>query len=72
MKTTYPNPSPDDEDDLAVEYAFDYTKAKPNRFATQDSQSKMTVVVLDEDIARIFPTSEAVNKALRQLIEIVP
>jgi hypothetical protein len=72
MKTTYSNPSPDDEDDLAVEYAFDYTKAKPNRFATQDSQSKMTVVVLDEDIAQVFPTSEAVNKALRHLIEAIP
>jgi hypothetical protein len=72
MKTTYSNPSPDDKDDLAVEYAFDYTKAKPNRFATQDSQSKMTVVVLDKDIAQVFPTSEAVNKALRHLIEAIP
>ena len=30
MKTTYSNPAPDDEDDLAVEYTFDYSKAKPN------------------------------------------
>jgi hypothetical protein len=70
MKTTYSNPAPDDKDDLAAEYAFDYTKAKPNRFAIRDSQSRMTVVVLDEDIAQVFPTSEAVNKALRNLIEI--
>jgi hypothetical protein len=68
MKTTYSNPSPDNEDDLAVEYTFDYTKAKPNRFATQDSLAKMTIIVLDEDIAQVFPTSEAVNTALRQLI----
>ena len=68
MKTTYSNPSPDNEDDLATEYTFDYTKAKPNRFATQDSSSKMTIIVLDEDIAQVFPTSEAVNTALRQLI----
>jgi hypothetical protein len=68
MKTTYSNPSPDNEDDLAAEYTFDYTKAKPNRFATQDSSSKMTIIVLDEDIAQVFPTSEAVNIALRQLI----
>jgi hypothetical protein len=44
-----------------------YTKAKPNRFAPQDSRSKMTVIVLDEDIAQVFPTSEAVNTALRDL-----
>jgi hypothetical protein len=68
MKTTYTNQSPDNEDDLAIEYTFDYTKAKPNRFARPDSNSTMTVVVLDEDIARAFPTSEAVNTALRQLI----
>jgi hypothetical protein len=69
MKITDSNPSSQNEDDLAPEYAFDYTKAKPNRFATQDSSSKITVIVLDEDIARFFPTSESVNKALRQLIE---
>ena len=63
------NPSPHNEDDLSSEYMFDYTKAKPNRFATKDSQPKAIVVVLDEDIARVFATSEAVNKALRHLIE---
>jgi hypothetical protein len=36
MKTTDSNPSSQNEDDLAIEYAFDYTKAKPNRFATQE------------------------------------
>lgn len=57
MKTSHSNPVPDDEDDLAAEYAFDYTKAKPNRFAARDSQAKMTVIVLDEDIAQVSPTS---------------
>jgi hypothetical protein len=69
MKTTYSNPAPDDEDDLAAEYVFDYIKAKPNRFATRAANATMTVIVLDADIAQAFPTSEAVNKALRQLIE---
>ncbi len=69
MKTTYANPAPDDEDDLAAEHALDFTKAKPNRFAIRDSNVTMTVIVLDEDIAQVFSTSEAVNKALRQLIE---
>jgi hypothetical protein len=48
MKTTYPNPSPDDEDDLESEYTFDYTKAKPNRFAMQDSQSKSKALSIFE------------------------
>jgi hypothetical protein len=51
MKTPHSNPAPNDEDDLVAEYTFDYTKAKPNRFATQDSISTMTVIVLDEDAA---------------------
>jgi hypothetical protein len=67
MKTTFSNLAPDDEDDLAAEYAFDYSKAKPNRFATRDSGSKMTIIVLDKDIAQAFPTSEAVNQALQKL-----
>ena len=44
MKTTYPNSSPDDEDDLASEYAFDYNKAKPNRFAAQESISNRIII----------------------------
>jgi hypothetical protein len=72
MKATYSDSSPHDEDNLASEYAFDYTKAKPNRFASPDSQHSKTVVVLDEDIAQVFSTSEAVNKALRNLIAAMP
>jgi hypothetical protein len=72
MKAIDSNPSPHNEDDLAAEYTFDYTKAKPNRFARQDDPAKMTVVVLDEDIAQVFSTSESVNKALRHLIAAIP
>lgn len=48
---------------MAPEYHFDYHAARPNRFAKQQDGSP-TVVVLDEDVARIFTTPEAVNKAL--------
>lgn len=61
-----------DNDDLATEYAFDYKKAKSNRFAAQDKKRKMTVVVLDEDVAQVFSTPEAVNKVLRALIKAMP
>lgn len=66
MKKT---PSPE-QDDLLPEYEFDYQKAKPNRFVS--AQSRRTVVVLDEDVARVFTTPESVNKALRALIEAMP
>jgi hypothetical protein len=72
MKIMPSDESPQTEDDLATEYAFDYEKAKPNRFAAQDKKRKMTVVVLDEDVAQVFSTPEAVNKVLRALIEAMP
>ena len=60
-----------DADELLPEYEFDYQQAKPNRFA-RESANPMNVVVLDDDVARVFTTPSAVNKALRALIEVVP
>ncbi|MFY9823369.1 MAG: hypothetical protein WAM82_18450 [Thermoanaerobaculia bacterium] len=57
-------------DDLLSEYDFDYSKAKPNRFAA--SQKRRLAVVLDSDVAEVFKTPESVNKALRALLEAVP
>lgn len=56
------------ETEILPEYHFDYQKAKSNRFTAQNAKGKMTVI-LDEDIAQVFTTSESVNKALRALIE---
>ena len=50
METTYPNSSSDDEDDLASEYAFDYNKAKPNRFAAQESISNRIITDSQTDV----------------------
>jgi len=72
MKKTPFNESSNSEDELLPEYQFDYQKAKPNRFANRSGKQQMTVVVLDEDIARVFSTPEAVNKVLRALIEAMP
>ncbi len=58
--------------ELLVEYRFDYQKAKPNRFAGGSGTQRLTVVVLDEDIAQVFTTPESVNKVLRALIESMP
>ncbi len=53
-------------DDIQDHYEFDYEKAKPNRFAPHLSQDAV-MVVLDPDVAALFPTSEAVNATLRAL-----
>lgn len=53
-------------DALNEHYDFDYGNAKPNRFAARLAQEQV-MVVLDPDMAAIFPTSEAVNEALRVL-----
>jgi hypothetical protein len=50
------NESPNSEDELLPEYQFDYQKAKPNRFASGSDQRKMTDVVRDEDVDRMFTT----------------
>lgn len=63
---------PSSEDDLQPEYRFDYQKAKPNRFAIRNDVEKLKVVVLDDDVAQVFTTPEAVNKALRAFIEAMP
>ena len=57
--------------DLQPEYRFDYSKAKPNRFAAK-IQRDCKAVVLDADVARIFSTPESVNAVLRALIETMP
>jgi hypothetical protein len=56
----------DKTDEMLNEYDFDYSKAKPNRFAQKYRQDQRTVV-LDDDVANDFPSAEAVNEALRKL-----
>ncbi len=56
-----------DADDMRPEYRFDYSKAHPNRFAGRSAEKRL-VVVLEPEIASVFPTPEAVNNALRSLI----
>jgi hypothetical protein len=65
------NFQPEANDDLLPEYDFDYSKARPNRFANQTQKFPVTVT-LDPDVAEVFTTSEAVNHALRALISAIP
>ncbi|PSN05709.1 hypothetical protein C7271_15625 [filamentous cyanobacterium CCP5] len=72
MSKTPSDRTQDFGDELSPEYRFDYEKAKPNRFAVGHKTQKLTVVVLDEDVAQVFTTPESVNKVLRALIESMP
>ncbi len=72
MNKTPSEPMQNSEDELLAEYQFDYQQAKPNRFAAGNKTQKLTVVVLDKDVAQVFTTPESVNKVLRALIESMP
>jgi hypothetical protein len=56
---------------MLAEYRFDYSKAKPNRFAER-LKGMRRAVVLDPDVAVVFSTPESVNAVLRALIETMP
>jgi hypothetical protein len=58
-------------DALRPEYDFDYTQAKPNRFAAK-LRSGGRLVVLDPEVAAAFDGSEAVNAVLKALLQTMP
>jgi hypothetical protein len=57
--------------DLKPEYRFDYSKAKPNRFAGR-SPVQPVVVVLAPDVAKVFKDADAVNAVLRSIMKALP
>ena len=58
-------------DDLRAEYAFDYGKSRPNRFASRMGENAVAVV-LEPDVALVFDSSESVNQLLRSVISALP
>ena len=56
---------------MRTEYAFDYSRAKPNRFASQLG-GNVVAVVLDPDVASVFGSSTKVNALLRSVIAALP
>ncbi len=71
MKKTTTNKAARHEEDMLPEYSFDYSKARPNRFAARLKQGSRAVI-LDPDVAAIFSTPESVNAVLRALIATMP
>ncbi len=58
-------------DTMRTQHLFVYSKAKPNRFASQMSAGAIAVV-LEPDVAAVFTSSEAVNTLLRSVIAALP
>jgi hypothetical protein len=58
-------------DGVRSEYRFDYSKSKPNRFASQIKEGSVAVL-LEPDVALVFDNSESVNQLLRSVIAALP
>ncbi len=59
-------------DELRPEYDFSKLGTPVRGKYAAHYQKGTNLVLLDEDVARVFTTAESVNKALRALIEAMP
>ena len=71
MTTNKASSIPDTSDDLRPEYDLDYSRSRPNRFAS-GMTGTVVAVTLEPDVAAVFDTSESVNRALRSVISGLP
>jgi uncharacterized protein (DUF4415 family) len=70
-KTSSTKTPPNESEEMLAEYKFDYSKARPNRFAGRINKDQV-VVKLDADVAEVFTTPEAVNAVLRAVVTALP
>jgi len=54
---------------MRAEYDFDYSKAERGKYHKRLLEEGSNIVVLDRDVAKAFPDSASVNKALRAVIQ---
>ena len=52
---------------LRAEYEFNYSRSRPNRFASRLGPQTVAIV-LAPDVAQVFDSSRAVNKLLRRSV----
>ncbi len=57
-------------DELRPDYDFDYTKAVRGKYYKRLISEGANVVMLEPDVAKAFADSDAVNKALRSLLDL--
>jgi len=58
------------DDDLRAEYDFSKMKGGVRGKYAKQFHAGTNLILLEPDIAKVFPNDEAVNEALRQLIKI--
>jgi hypothetical protein len=55
-------------DEMRAEYDFDYAKGVWGKYYKRIKVEGTNVVLLDADVQKAFPNSEAVNNALRSIL----
>ncbi|MEE9391317.1 MAG: hypothetical protein V3W41_02300 [Planctomycetota bacterium] len=50
---------------------YDFSKGERGRYAARYAEGS-NIVLLDPDVAALFPTAASVNRALRALAEVAP
>jgi len=70
-KTSVSNAQAADSSEMLPEYDFDYRQARPNRFAGRIGKGGL-VVLVDPEVAQVFPTADAVNAVLRAIVSSLP
>ena len=60
-----------ENEDMLAEYHFDYSKARPNRFAQGIAEGSL-VVVLEPELAQVFRTPEQVKAILNAIAQAMP
>ena len=61
----------EENEDMLPEYHFNYSKARPNRFAKGIAEGSL-VVVLEPELAQIFKTPEHVKSILEAIAQAIP
>lgn len=54
---------------MRAEYNFDYSKAERGKYHKRLLKEGSNAVLLDRDVAKAFPNSASVNKALRSVLK---
>jgi hypothetical protein len=65
------NHTTNEDDDMRAEYDFANMKGGVRGKYVKGFEGKATTVLLDSDVAEIFPDSVAVNEALRTLARVL-
>ena len=69
--TIFNDKSVDLDDDLPEKLELDWSKARPNPYASKLKEQE-SYILLEPDIQKVFRNSEEVNKALRAFINAIP